>query len=180
MTDDVRAAERGEEGRAGITGLDDADRFLTFQLGEESFALPILDVTEIMEYRRPTPVPMVPEFVCGVINVRGQVVPVVDLGQRLRIGAAQVGRRSSIIIIEASRLTEDGDTEAQDIGILVDSVSAVVQLVASDIEPPPSFGAPIGIEFIKGMIKREHTFMILLDVRATLSLRELRTPVGIA
>jgi purine-binding chemotaxis protein CheW len=158
----------------------ETDRYLTFLLGEESFALPIVDVTEIMEYRRPTPVPMVPDHVRGVINVRGQVVPVVDLAARLGIGTAQVGRRSSIIIIEASRLHTPDGGEAQDIGILVDSVNAVIQLGAEDIEPPPAFGASVSTEYIKGMVKQDNDFMILLDIRTTLSPEQLRTPTPVA
>jgi purine-binding chemotaxis protein CheW len=150
-----------------------SDRYLTFVLGGEVFALPILDITEIMEYRNLTVVPMMPSFLRGVINLRGRVVPVVDMAARFDRGSTQIARRTGIIIVETPSHADDGDDRTQDIGILVDAVNKVVHLTADDIEPPPAFGAGIRTDFIAGMAKDNDEFIIILDISHVLSLDEM-------
>ena len=140
-----------------------SDRYLTFALGRETYALDIRNVTEIMEFRSLTDVPMMPPFIRGVINLRGRVVPVVDLAARLGRGSTDVARRTSIIIVEASQ-TEGGNSPQPNIGIMVDAVNKVAQLQADDIEPPPALSAGIGPDFISGMAKHDGEFIIVLDV----------------
>lgn len=137
---------------------------LTFQLGGELFAITIRTIKEIIEYRQPTEVPAMPAAVLGVINLRGAVVPVMDLQLRLGRAPATVGRRTCIVIVEVA----DGD-DAQTVGVVVDAVSEVLEIPPEDIEPPPSFGARVAAEFIAGMGKVRGRFVILLDVARVLA-----------
>jgi purine-binding chemotaxis protein CheW len=148
------------------------DRYLTFVLGGEVFALPILDITEIMEFRTLTVVPMMPDFIRGVINLRGRVVPVVDMAARFGRGTTEVARRTSIIIVESPG-GDESEGNGQDMGIMVDAVNKVVHLSQDDIEPPPAFGAGIRADFISGMAKFDGQFIIVLDVSRVLSLDEM-------
>jgi purine-binding chemotaxis protein CheW len=145
-------------------------QYLTFLLAGEMFAIGILGIKEIIEYGHVTPVPMMPAFVRGVINLRGAVVPVVDLGARFGRSCSTVTRRSCVVIIEAS--SEDG-RRTQDIGLLVDTVSEVLEIPASEIEPPPTFGARIRVDFISGMAKVDGKFVIVLQVDQVLSVDEM-------
>jgi purine-binding chemotaxis protein CheW len=144
-------------------------QYLTFMLNGEMFAMGILAIKEIIEYGNLTAVPMMPAFVRGVINVRGSVVPVVDLAARFGRRNSDITRRSCIIIIEVN--TAQG--EEQDIGVLVDSVSAVMEIPAEEIEPPPNFGARIRADFIRSMAKVDGKFVIVLDVDRVLSVEEM-------
>ncbi len=144
-------------------------QYLTFLLAGEMFAIGILGIKEIIEYGNVTPVPMMPAFVRGVINLRGAVVPVVDLGARFGQQRSSVTRRSCVVIIEAN--SDDG--QVQDIGLLVDTVSEVLEIPAAEIEPPPSFGARIRADFISGMAKVEGKFVIVLAVDRVLSVDEM-------
>jgi purine-binding chemotaxis protein CheW len=149
-------------------------QYLTFLLGSEMFAIDILGIKEIIEYGSLTSVPMMPEFIRGVINLRGAVVPVVDLSARFGRMASEVTRRSCIVIIEA-----DNEGEKQDIGVVVDSVSEVLEIPADQIEPAPSFGARIRPDFISGMGKVKDKFVILLDADKVLSVSELAMLSGV-
>jgi purine-binding chemotaxis protein CheW len=150
---------------------DGSSRYLTFRLGSEVFALGILDITEIIEYRNLTEVPMMPAFIRGVLNLRGRVVPVVDLATRFGRGRTEVARRTGIIIVETA--ATDGDRAGQDFGIIVDAVNEVMHFGPDDIEPPPAFGAGIRSDFISGMAKRDDDFIIVLDVGHVLSVEEM-------
>lgn len=150
---------------------DDA-QYLTFMLGGEMYAIGILNIKEIIEYGQPTEVPMMPDYVRGVINLRGRVVPVIDLLPRFGRSSTTVSKRTCIVIIDVE--TEgDLEGERQDIGIVVDSVSEVLQIPASEIEPPPAFGAKIRADFIAGMGKINGRFVIILNVNRVLSVEEL-------
>ena len=148
------------------------DQYLTFMLGGETFAIGILSIKEIIEYSTLTEVPMMPACVRGVINLRGAVVPVIDLAVRIGRGAAPVTKRTCIVIMEV--LMND---ERQDIGVVVDAVNEVLEIPLSDIEPPPSFGAQVRTDFMRGMGKVNQKFVILLDVDRVLALDDL---VGMA
>jgi purine-binding chemotaxis protein CheW len=147
---------------------DSAQQYLTFQLGGELFALDILHVKEILEYGHVTPVPMTPTFIRGVINLRGAVVPVIDLHARFGRGLAEVTRRSCIVIVEVQH-----EEERHDIGVTVDAVNEVVELPPAEIEPAPAFGAKIRTDFIAGMGKLDSRFVILLDLAKVLSVDEM-------
>ncbi len=143
-------------------------QYLTFMLGGEAFAIGILAIKEIIEYGNLTVVPMMPEFVRGVINLRGAVVPVVDLSARFGRKVAEVTRRTCIVIIEVQ--AEDG---WRDVGVVVDAVNAVLEIPASEIEPSPAFGARIRTDFIRGMGKVAGKFVIILNVNNVLSVDDL-------
>ncbi len=115
-----------------------------------------MGIKEIIEYGSLTTVPMMPGFIRGVINLRGAVVPVVDLSARFGRKSSEVTRRSCIVVLEV-----ETDGEQQDVGVVVDSVSEVLAIPASEIEPPPSFGAKIRADFISGMGKVGSKFVTL-------------------
>ena len=148
----------------------DHPQHLTFLLGGEMFAIGILSVKEIMEYGHLTVVPMMPECIRGVINLRGAVVPVVDLARRFSSRSTEITRRSCIVIIEAE---SGGEGERQDVGVIVDAVSEVLEIRQDQIEPPPAFGAKIRTDFIQGMGKVGNKFVIILNVDRVLSLDDL-------
>lgn len=161
-------SSKGASALANITEQGEQGQYLTFLLRSEMFAIGILQIKEILEYGQLTPVPMMPRFIRGVINLRGAVVPVVDLSARFGSEPSEITKRSCIVIIEVA--IEDGH---QDIGVVVDSVSEVLEIPDSEIEPAPSFGAKIRAEFIQGMGKVNGRFVIILDVDKVLSVDEL-------
>ncbi|WPP02478.1 chemotaxis protein CheW (plasmid) [Pseudomonas sp. HR96] len=144
-------------------------QYLTFFLAGEMFAIAILGIKEIIEHGIETVVPMMPSFVRGVINLRGAVVPVVDVSARFGWPPSVITRRSCIVIIEA----RDTEGQGQDIGLLVDSVSAVMDIPTANIEPPPAFGARVRTDFIDGMAKVDGKFIIVLKVHQVLSIDEM-------
>lgn len=154
MTATVPASQAPEPGQ-----------YLTFLLGSEMYALGILAIKEIIEYRTPTEVPMMPGCLRGVINLRGAVVPVMDLQSRFGRAASPVSRRTCIVIVEVPV-----GNACQVIGVVVDAVSEVLEIPAADIEPAPAFGARIRREFIAGMGKVRERFVILLDAAHVLAL----------
>lgn len=153
---------------AALLRVDEPRQYLTFSLSGEMHAIRILDVKEIIEYGELTTIPMAPAFLRGVINLRGAVVPVIDLAVRFGHGPAEKTRRTCIVILEAR-----SNGERQDIGVLVDAVSEVIDIPADQIEPPPHFGTRIASEYIAGMAKLNGHFVILLDLDKILSLDDL-------
>jgi purine-binding chemotaxis protein CheW len=145
-------------------------QFLTFMLGEEQYAVGILHIKEIIEYGSLATVPMMPACVRGVINLRGAVVPVMDLSARFGRAPSTIGKRSCIVIVETE--AEEGESK-QVLGMLVDAVNAVVEIAAADIEPAPSFGTRIRPDFIAGMGKHNGRFVILLEIGRVLSSEEI-------
>ena len=145
-------------------------QFLTFMLGEDQYAVGILHIKEIIEYGSLATVPMMPDCVRGVINLRGAVVPVMDLSARFGRSPSVIGKRSCIVIVEV----DNGDGVCKQVlGMLVDAVNAVVEIAAGDIEPAPSFGTRIRPDFIAGIGKYHGKFVILLDIEHVLSTEEI-------
>lgn len=144
-------------------------QFLSFVLRDEYFAVEIFKVREVLDVAHLTSIPRMPDYLCGVINLRGRVVPVVDLG--LRLGMAPIAKsiHTCIIIVEVKM--EDG-SDSVEMGVLTDKVQAVMELSQEDIEPVPAMGANIEIDFIKGMGRQEDKFMILLDLNRILTSEE--------
>nr|WP_315397429.1 chemotaxis protein CheW [uncultured Duganella sp.] len=143
-------------------------QFLTFMLGGEQFAVGILHIKEIIEYGSLATVPMMPACVRGVINLRGAVVPVMDLSARFGRAPSAITKRSCIVIVEVA-----GGDGKQVLGMLVDAVNAVVEIAADDIEPAPSFGTRIRPDFIEGIGKCNGKFVILLAIERVLSTEEV-------
>lgn len=159
---------------AVATNADAPSQYLTFTLRGEMFAVGILNVKEIIEYGSLTEIPMMPSFIRGVINLRGSVVPVIDLTARFGGQQTVIGKRTCIVIVEI----QEEDTR-HDIGIIVDAVSEVLEIPTSEIEPPPSFGARIRADFIFGMGKVAGKFVILLNLENVLSVEEIASLTGI-
>lgn len=151
-----------------------ARQYLTFRVGGETFAMAIAAIKEIVQYREPTDVPLMPAFLRGVINLRGRVVPVIDLGVRFGRGSTETTGRNCIVILEAQH-----EGEPHDIGVMVDMVKAVLHIPQADIEPAPSFGARLRADFISGMAKLGDELAIVLDVEKVLSVDELSALAGI-
>jgi len=152
----------------------DQQQYLTFMLGGEVYAMGILAIKEIIEYGNLTEIPRMPEFIRGVINLRGAVVPVVDLGARFGKRTTDITRRTCIVIIEVVQ-----GEESHDIGVMVDAVNEVLEISAAEIEPAPSFGADIRADFIDGMGKIDDRFVVILDVNQVLSVDEMASLAGV-
>lgn len=145
-------------------------QYLTFLLGGEMFSIGILCIREIIWYANLTEVPMMPACIRGVINLRGAVVPVMDLSSRFGKPPTPVTKSTCIIIIEVQTQNEG---ETQSMGVVVDAVQAVLEIASSEIEPPPTFGAKIRSDFIEGIGKVNGKFVILLNVNRVLSNEEI-------
>jgi len=143
-------------------------QYLTFKLGDEVFALDITKVREVLDFTTVTKVPRTPEFMRGVINLRGSVVPVVDL--RLKFGMSKTENNVNTCII-ITEVTVDNDTTI--LGALADSVQEVLDLEPGNIAPAPKIGTKLRTEFIKGMGRRDDRFIIILDIDKVFSVDEL-------
>jgi len=150
------------------TSITEARQFLSFELDEEIFALDISKVREVLDFTSVTKVPQTPDFMLGVINLRGSVVPVVDM--RLKFGISPTVKSVNTCIIIAE-IELDGETTV--LGALADSVREVMELDPSQIEPPPRIGTRLKTRFIQGMGKRDNQFIIILDIDKVFSTEEL-------
>lgn len=150
------------------SSTEESRQYLSFMLAGETYAVSILYIKEILEYGSLTTVPMMPDFLRGVINLRGAVVPVIDLNARFGHGRSAVGKRTCVVIIEMVC-----GERRQDLGIIVDAVNEVLDIDQSDMEPTPNFGTKIRTDFIAGMVRRENRFLIVLNVNRVLSLDEM-------
>jgi purine-binding chemotaxis protein CheW len=150
-------------------------QYLTFLLGGETFALSIQAVKEILQYTAPTSVPMMPECIRGVINLRGSVVPVMDLSVRFGRPASAVGRRTCIVIVE---LAAEGTVHR--FGVLADAASEVLEIASDAIEPVPEFGVRIDSRFVCGLGKVAEKFVVILDASQLLALEEIGALPGLA
>lgn len=137
-------------------------QLLTFLMGEDEYGISILRVREIAEYRTLTPVPTTPAWMRGVMNLRGTVVPVIDLAARLGMAATAVSRRTCLVIVEM-----DADGERVVLAVMVDAVSRVVDVAPDDIQEPPPFG--LGIDCVPGLVRVDQRLIVLLDLTAILS-----------
>jgi purine-binding chemotaxis protein CheW len=143
-------------------------QYLAFVLGGETFAMEIRSIKEVIQYGALTQVPMMPDFIRGVINLRGSVVPVIDLAVRFGRPPSEVSRRTCVVVLEVEHQEED-----LVLGFIVDQVRAVLDIDAADIEPPPAFGSSLRSDFLAGIGKVDGEFVILLEVDHVLSLDEL-------
>ncbi|MBI5496348.1 MAG: purine-binding chemotaxis protein CheW [Deltaproteobacteria bacterium] len=151
-----------------LNQTDGAAQYLTFFVAGEEYAIAILRVEEIIQYRPITRVPGTPACISGVINLRGHVVPVVDLAVKLGQPPSLVARRTCIVVVQAR--AEDRPLL---LGIIADSVHQVVDLRPEDIEPPPPFGVRIRLEYLTGMVRMDAKFALLLDIDRVLGTEEL-------
>ena len=166
----VKSDSRQLRSTAAAPVVAEQKQYLTFMLGGEMFSISILCIKEIIWYANLTEVPMMPACIRGVINLRGAVVPVMDLSARFGKPATAVTKSTCIIIIEVETHIEG---EYQSMGVVVDSVQAVLEIPSTEIEPPPTFGAKIRSDFIEGIGKVNGKFVILLNVNRVLSNEEI-------
>jgi len=145
-----------------------SQQFLSFALGDEVFAVNVLQVKEILDVINITRVPQMPDYMLGVINLRGSVVPVVDLRCKFGMEERAQGQETCIVVLEV-----DFDGERVVIGALTDAVREVLDLSADQIEPPPRMGMKLKSEFIRGMGKQGENFIIILDIDRIFSSDEL-------
>lgn len=143
-------------------------QYLTFRLGKEVFALDILKVREVLDYKALTEIPQTPLFLKGVLNLRGSVVSVIDMRSKFGMESVAITKDTSIIILG---VTIDG--EATLLGAMVDAVEAVIALTADQITDPPNIGTRLKLEFIKGMGMQKDKFIIILDLDRVFSIEEL-------
>jgi len=143
-------------------------QYLTFQLQDEVFAMDIRSVREIIQHATMTVVPLMPGFVRGVINLRGQVVPVIDLQKRFGRATTEVGKKTCVIIFDVRH-----ESEKIELGLMVDAVSEVIEIAPGDIEPPPQFGTSIQREFILGMGKVAGEFIVILEPERALNIDDM-------
>ena len=147
-------------------------QYLSFYLAGEEYALGILKVREIIEYDTLTSVPRTPPFIRGVINLRGSVVPVIDLAIKFGLPESVITKWTCIVIVEI-----DFEGEQIVMGLLADSISQVIDLPPEEIEEPPSFGTTVDVDYLLGMGRSGKKFVLILDIDRVLSSKELQTAV---
>jgi purine-binding chemotaxis protein CheW len=152
-----------------VAGITETTQYLTFKLAKEGFALDVAKVREILDFTNITRVPQTPSFMKGVINLRGSVVPVIDM--RLKFGMSETEKtvNTCIVVVEVEL-----DNETIILGALADSVQEVVEMEPDQIEPAPKIGARLNTDFIKGMGKRDDEFIMILDIDKIFSADEIR------
>ena len=152
----------------GIAVAGETLHALTFFMDQEEYAVELLKVREIMEYREPTVVPMTPAAVRGVINVRGKVVPIVDLAIKFGLADLTISKRTCIIIVEV-----DVDGADTSMGLVVDAVNEVREFAGDEIEDAPSFGTKVRVDYLQGMGRTKDKFALILDIDRVLSEMEV-------
>lgn len=143
-------------------------QYLTFKIGDSPYAIDILRVKEIIRHEKVTSVPCAPESIRGVINLRGNVVPVVDLGVLFHRASRETTSRTCIVIVEVG-----SGSEALTLGLIVDNVDQVAQFAESDIDPPPSFGTPLAARYLTGMGKADGGLCMILNTEAVFNPEEI-------
>jgi|SRR5581483_1216451 len=143
-------------------------KYLTFKLGEEEFGVRVIKVREIMGIQQITAVPQTPDYLKGVLNLRGKVIPVIDLRLKFGLPSIEYNQRTCIIVVQV-----EGELGAIQVGLVVDAVSEVLNLTSSDIEDTPDFGARVTTRFILGMAKLKGKVKILLDIDRVVSTQEI-------
>jgi purine-binding chemotaxis protein CheW len=151
-----------------VAGINETAQYLTFKLAEEVFAVDVANIREILDFPAVTKVPQTPEFMLGVINLRGSVVPVLDM--RLKFGMPKTEKTVNTCII-VTEIELDG--EAVVVGALSDSVQEVLELEPAQIEPAPKIGTRLNTDFIKGMGKHNEQFLMILDINKIMNFDEL-------
>lgn len=150
-----------------------SQQYLTFTLGRELYAVPIASIREVVEFNGLTPIPMTSPVVPGVVNLRGSVIPVIDLSARFGRPATAIGRRTCVIVVE----TRAGETR-EVLGVIVDSVSEALEVDERQLEQRPAFGAGLRPEFVAGMLKLSGRFVVVLELAHVLSVSELEQLVS--
>jgi len=164
----INLAIEGKHKDTASVAVDQFQQYLTFLVGKDNFGINILDVKEIIEINNITRIPKTPDYIRGVINLRGNVVPVIDLSARLDRRRSEITKLSCIVLVEV-----DVHGEAQVIGALVDQVNEILDIADANILSAPDFGADIRTDFIQAMGRVDDNFIILLAINRILSIDEL-------
>lgn len=152
----------------GKTRLSDSnDRYLAFQLGSEQYAIPLLTVKEVIEMTEPVPVPQTPTYFKGIINLRGQVISILDLRTKLKLSQTPIGPKTAIIILDLD--------PGLAVGVVVDRVNSVLSFEQENMSPPLDQTFGINAEFLTGIARRDDKLTLLLNIRSALDLEELKT-----
>jgi len=151
-----------------VTEITEAQQYLTFKLGNEVFGIEVAKVREVLDFATITAIPRTPEFMSGVINLRGSVVPVVDLRRCFGMSKTERTRSTCIVVVEVML-----ENESTVIGALADSVEEVIDLEPDQIEPAPRIGTQVRTDFIRGMGKRDSRFLMILDIDRVFSADQL-------
>jgi len=151
-----------------VAEMMETTQFLTFSLADDIFAIDVIKAKEVLDFSEVTRVPQTPDYMLGVINLRGSVVPVIDMRRKFKMKDADRTRNSCIVVVEV-----DVDGEVVTVGALADSVREVIDLNPSQIEPPPRIGTRLNTEFIKGMGNLDDRFVIILDIDKVFSVDDL-------
>lgn len=149
-------------------------QFVTFFLAGEEHALPVERVLEVLAVGRITRVPTTPPWIRGVANVRGSVLPVVDVAVKLGLPPTEMGARSSIVVVESEAFGE-----RLRLGVVVESVAQVLEIATAELEPPPSFGTRIRVEYLTGMARVGDGYVLLFDLEHALSAEELQAAAAV-
>ncbi|HOJ36996.1 MAG TPA: chemotaxis protein CheW [Ignavibacteriales bacterium] len=151
-----------------VSTINETRQYLTFELDKEIFAIDVSQVKEVLDFTKITKIPRTPDFMLGVINLRGSVVPVIDIRKKFGMNISEITINTCIIVLEI-----EYENELLTIGAIADSVKEVFELEPKDIEPAPKIGTKMNIEFIKGMGKRNDDFVIILDINKIFTQNEL-------
>jgi purine-binding chemotaxis protein CheW len=147
-----------------------ANKYLTFVLADEEYAVDILRVQEIKGWTKVTPIPNTPHYICGVINLRGTIVPIADLRLRFSLEKLEYGAMTVVVVL---RVVDPETKKDRIMGIVVDAVSDVYDVAEDAIKPPPDFGSVISIEFIRGLATVDEKMVIVLEIDKLLNSQEL-------
>jgi purine-binding chemotaxis protein CheW len=169
MGEEADVTMTAEQDQQSAIGRKLAGKYLTFKLGDEEYGLEILKVQTIIQMQEVTKVPKTPHFVRGVINLRGKVIPVIDLRVKFGLETREDTDKTCIVVVQATREEQDATT----MGIIIDEVNEVPQISAEDIEETPSFGSNVNTSFILGMAKLGGNVKILLDIDRVLSTSDI-------
>lgn len=146
-----------------------AGKYLTFALGRENYGIPVLQVREIIRHTAITAVPQMPAYVKGVLNLRGKIIPIVDLRLKFELGSAEVADRTCIVVVQVA----SSDGNRINTGIIVDGVESVANVAAAQIEPTPDFGRQIDTSYVRAMAKLDGHVVALLDIERVLGAGEV-------
>ncbi len=147
-------------------------KFLSFTLGDEVYAISAMSIKKIIEYGHITYLPMMPKFIRGILNLSGNVIPVIDLSVCFGEAGVKPDRQTCIIIVEVRFKDENEGEQVLDMGVVVDAVNTVVALLKKDISPPPRIGRQVKTQFIQGIGKIEEDFLVLLNASQILSVED--------
>lgn len=161
----LNAAEKESQEEAQIAG-----QFLTFILSGEEYGVQILRVQEIKGWNNATIIPNVPEYILGVINLRGEIVPIMDMRRRFKLDETPFGPTTVVIVVKVTNVDK-----TQTVGLVVDAVSEVYRIEGSNIQPPPDFGGVISSEFVQGLATVDEKMIILLEVDHLIDFEAIRS-----